>query len=81
MDQHRVQIRITDNDLGRPEAVKQQIFAHLYTIKGVGKGIGLGLAIARQIVVEKHGGLLTVDSTSNQGSKFVIEIPVEPTYS
>lgn len=81
VDQHRVQIRIADNGLGMPEAVKQHIFDRLYTTKKVGKGTGLGLAIARQIVVEKHGGLLTVYSTPNQGSEFIIEIPVEASSS
>jgi signal transduction histidine kinase len=81
VNQHWVQIRIADNGLGMPETVKQHIFNHLYTTKGVGKGTGLGLAIARQIVVEKHGGLLTVNSAPNQGSEFVIEIPMEATAS
>ena len=36
----------------------------------------LGLAIVRQIVVEKHRGTLSVDSIPGHGTKFTIEIPV-----
>ncbi|OKH53570.1 hypothetical protein NIES2101_10630 [Calothrix sp. HK-06] len=36
----------------------------------------LGLAIVRQIVVEKHRGILSVDSIPGHGTKFTIEIPV-----
>ena len=43
--------------------IESLIFAdYLFTTKGVGKSTGLGLAIARQIVVEKHGGQLVVES-------------------
>ncbi len=49
-------IRIRDNGKGISQEVKQKIFEHLFTTKGLGKGTGLGLSISRQIVVEKHGG-------------------------
>ena len=67
---------IADNGVGMPEEVKKRIFEQGFTTKAVGKGTGLGMAIARQIVEEKHGGLLTVNSTINQGSEFVIELPI-----
>jgi signal transduction histidine kinase len=49
----------------------------LFTTKPVGKGTGLGLSISRQIVVEKHGGMLTCISLLGQGTEFVIEIPIQ----
>ncbi len=58
------------------EQVKSKIFDHLFTTKAVGKGIGLGLAIARQIVEETHGGKLSFNSGLGLGSEFIIEIPV-----
>ena len=70
-------IGISDNGVGMPEEVKQRIFEQGFTTKAVGKGTGLGMAIARQIIVDQHGGWLTVNSTINQGSEFVIEIPIE----
>ncbi|WP_172189236.1 ATP-binding protein [Microcoleus asticus] len=46
----------------------------LFTTKGLGKGTGFGLAIARQIVVEKHGGVLEVRSTLGCGTEFTISL-------
>ncbi|MEG4973384.1 ATP-binding protein, partial [Microcoleus sp. K4-B3] len=40
------------------------------------KGIGIGLSISHQIVVEKHGGQLNCISSPNQGTKFIIDIPI-----
>ncbi|UNU19565.1 GAF domain-containing protein [Microcoleus vaginatus PCC 9802] len=74
-DQNQVLIRIKDNGVGMSNEVKENIFNHLFTTKSVGQGTGLGLSIAHQIVVEKHGGTLTVNSSLGQGSEFVICIP------
>jgi predicted ATPase/signal transduction histidine kinase len=73
---NQVLIRIKDNGVGMSNSVKENIFNHLFTTKSVGQGTGLGLSIAYQIVVEKHGGTLTVNSSLGQGSEFVICIPV-----
>ncbi|MGD1700289.1 sensor histidine kinase [Dapis sp. BLCC M229] len=71
----QVIIRIRDNGQGISEKVKQKIFEHLFTTKGVGKGTGLGLSISRQIVVEKHGGKITCTSELGTGTEFVISLP------
>lgn len=68
-------VRIRDNGIGIPDAVKQRIFEHLFTTKAVGKGTGLGLAIAHQIVVEKHNGRLDVQSEVGEGTEFIIQLP------
>jgi predicted ATPase/signal transduction histidine kinase len=73
---NQVLIRIKDNGVGMSNSVKENIFNHLFTTKPVGQGTGLGLSIAHQIVVEKHGGTLTVNSYLGQGSEFFISIPV-----
>jgi signal transduction histidine kinase len=73
---NQVLIRIKDNGVGMSNEVKENIFNHLFTTKPVGQGTGLGLSIAYQIVAEKHGGTLTVNSSLGQGSEFVICIPV-----
>ena len=44
-------------------------------MKAVGKGRGLGLARAGQIVVEKHSGMLEVRSTLGRGTEFTISLP------
>ncbi|MBW4617344.1 MAG: hybrid sensor histidine kinase/response regulator [Desmonostoc vinosum HA7617-LM4] len=68
-------IRIQDNGIGMSELIKQKIFNYLFTTKGVGKGTGLGLTIAHQIVIEKHNGSIQVNSTPEEGTEFVITIP------
>ncbi|WP_414544272.1 ATP-binding protein [Nostoc sp. CCY0012] len=71
-----IMIRISDNGLGIPDAVKQRIFDPFFTTKPVGKGTGLGLSISYQIIVEKHKGKLSCVSESGKGTEFCIEIPI-----
>ncbi|AFY66439.1 PAS domain S-box protein [Geitlerinema sp. PCC 7407] len=70
-----IQIRIMDNGSGIPEEVRQRIFEPFFTTKEVGKGTGLGLSISYQVIVDKHKGSLTCQSTSDQGTQFIIELP------
>ncbi len=77
-----VQIMISDNGSGMPEPVRSRIFNPFFTTKSVGKGTGLGLSISSQIITERHNGKIWCDSTPEEGTKFVIEIPIhqpEPT--
>ncbi len=69
-------VQIYDNGIGMCEDVKQRVFDHMFTTKPVGKGIGLGMAIAYQIVVDKHAGTIEVDSTPGCGTEFTICIPL-----
>ncbi|WP_445627830.1 sensor histidine kinase [Nostoc sp. DSM 114167] len=68
-------IRIADNGIGIPERLKKRLFEPLFTTKTVGKGTGLGLSIAYQIIVEKHNGILDVNSQPGMGTEFIIKIP------
>lgn len=70
-------IGIKDNGIGMTEEVRQKVFDHLFTTKGVGKGTGLGLAIVHQIVVDKHAGTIEVKSRPGEGAEFAIAIPIE----
>jgi len=72
-----VEIAILDNGPGIPEKVREQIFAPFFTTKPIGKGTGMGLSISHQIIVEKHGGKLECFSNPNQGTEFMIQIPVQ----
>ena len=76
IENNSVKIAIADNGKGMSESVKSKIFDHLFTTKAVGKGTGLGLPIARQIVEETHGGKLDCNSVLGEGTEFIIEIPV-----
>jgi signal transduction histidine kinase len=75
-DRRSIAIWIQDNGIGMTQEVKEKIFEHLFTTKPVGKGTGLGLSIAYQIIVEKHGGAISINSTRGQGAEFRIEIPL-----
>ncbi|MFB2935360.1 PAS domain S-box protein [Aerosakkonemataceae cyanobacterium BLCC-F154] len=72
-------VSITDNGSGMNEQVKSRLFDPFFTTKAVGKGTGLGLSISYQIVVDKHRGNLKCESQINQGSTFIIEIPIHQT--
>lgn len=69
-------ISIGDNGTGIPEAIRDRIYDPFFTTKEVGKGTGQGLAIAHNIVVEKHGGTLTFESEVDRGTTFVIRLPL-----
>ncbi|MEG4231451.1 ATP-binding protein [Microcoleus sp. Pol11C3] len=77
LGEEHIKIKIADNGIGMKEEVKQQIFDHLFTTKGVGKGTGLGLAIVHQIAVEKHGGSIEVEAEPGIGTEFAIVLPVK----
>ncbi|MGL5195671.1 MAG: response regulator [Chroococcales cyanobacterium] len=75
-DRQTLLIRIKDNGPGISESGRSRLFDPFFTTKPVGKGRGLGLSISYQIVVQKHGGQLSCNSTPGQGAEFVIEIPL-----
>jgi signal transduction histidine kinase len=75
-DDDRVCIEISDTGCGIPEAIGERIYDPFFTTKEVGRGSGQGLAIARSIVVDRHGGLLSHDSEVGKGTTFKILLPV-----
>ncbi|MBD2522440.1 GAF domain-containing protein [Nostoc sp. FACHB-133] len=70
-------IWIADNGCGIPEMMRSRIFEPFFTTKQPGQGIGLGLSISYQIIVEKHGGNLKCVSEPGNGCEFWIEIPIK----
>jgi signal transduction histidine kinase len=62
VDGDQVVVEIGDTGPGMSPDVAARAFDAFYTTKDVGKGSGLGLDIARRIVVERHAGTITVDS-------------------
>jgi two-component system, NtrC family, sensor kinase len=75
----RVEIRISDNGTGIPEAARGRIFDPFFTTKEVGRGTGQGLAIARSVVVDKHHGEIFFETEMGKGTTFVIRLPREET--
>jgi len=70
-----VQVVIADTGKGIPEEDLEKVFTPFYTTKHGGSG--LGLAISYQIVQE-HQGSIEVESKPNQGTTFLVNLPVNP---
>jgi signal transduction histidine kinase len=70
------EIRIQDSGTGISEKIRARIFDPFFTTKPVGKGTGQGLAIAHDVVVNKHKGTIAVETAPGQGTTFVIRIPI-----
>ncbi|MGD1931904.1 MAG: ATP-binding protein [Leptolyngbyaceae cyanobacterium] len=79
LENQQVRITIADNGPGITEPVQRRVFDPFFTTKPLGKGTGMGMSISYSIVVEKHGGGLKCDSTLDQGTEFVIQIPIHQT--
>jgi len=70
----RVQISISDNGPGIPDAIKDKIFQPFFTTKPTGEGTGLGLSLSYDIV-KAHGGEIKLASKVGEGSEFKIILP------
>ena len=71
-----VEIEISDTGTGIPEDVQDHIFDPFYTTKPVGQGTGQGLAICRNIVVQKFNGSISFDTKQAEGTRFFIYLPL-----
>lgn len=72
----RAQITISDTGKGIPQSIIHKIYDPFFTTKDVGQGTGQGLAIAHDIIVNKHNGIISASSVENVGVKFEIYLPI-----
>jgi signal transduction histidine kinase len=70
-----VELRVRDNGTGIPPEVKAKLFTPFFTTKPTGEGTGLGLSISYDIVVQQHGGTITVESRPGEFTEFVVRLP------
>ena len=70
-----IQLSVQDNGSGIPDSIKEKIFQPFFTTKPTGSGTGLGLSLSYDIV-KAHGGVLSVEDKSGEGTEFVIELPL-----
>jgi two-component system sensor histidine kinase KdpD len=78
---HRVLVRIVDRGPGIPPSQLERVFEPFYRSgndRTGHRGSGLGLAIARGFL-EVNGAKVWAESLPNQGTSFVVELPLEPT--
>jgi signal transduction histidine kinase len=69
------EIRVKDNGTGIPQNIIDKVFQPFFTTKPTGQGTGLGLSLAYDIV-KAHGGEIKVETKEDEGSEFIIQLPV-----
>jgi two-component system NtrC family sensor kinase len=69
-------LKVRDNGVGIPDAVKEKIMQPFFTTKPTGEGTGLGLSLTYDMVVKGHGGRIEVNSKEGDGSEFIISLPI-----
>jgi len=75
----RVALSVADTGCGFPEDVLNRMFEPFFTTKGAGEGLGLGLAISRDIVRD-FGGELVAENRVGGGARFLIVLPAEASH-
>ncbi len=69
-----VVIRISDTGTGIPDEIMDRLFEPFFTTKKTGTGLGLSIAYG---IVERHKGVLEVESAVGRGTTFIISLPIE----
>jgi PAS domain S-box-containing protein len=72
-----VRLTFADTGSGVPPELQEKIFEPFFTTKSEKKGTGLGLWIVREIVTQ-HGGTVRCTARPNEGTAFLIELPLAP---
>jgi signal transduction histidine kinase/DNA-binding response OmpR family regulator len=72
----RVGLEVSDTGVGIPEELLPRLFEPFFT-HGKPRGLGLGMSIARKIV-EEHGGEVSLESRSGEGTRVTLWMPLEP---
>jgi signal transduction histidine kinase len=74
-NEQTIRVEICDDGPGVPEEIIDRIFTPFFTTKPFGEGTGLGLDLAWRIIVEKHGGNLSVQSEPGD-TRFIVCLPL-----
>ena len=72
----QLSITIRDNGIGMGEEVKNHLYDNFFTTKPIGEGTGLGMAITRDIIENKHGGRVDFESEEGKGTTFTFILNV-----
>lgn len=69
-----IELRLRDTGRGMDDSMRERIFEPFFTTKPTGEGIGLGLAVAADVIAAA-GGSITVDSAAGRGATFRVRLP------
>ncbi len=72
-----IEVRLRDNGVGMPKNVVEKAFEPFFTTKPSGQGMGLGLSMSREIVVQGHQGAIRVEWSEGEGTEVVVTLPRE----
>ena len=64
-----------DNGIGISNEIQEKLFEPFFTTKPAGEGTGLGLSMCHDIVVQQHGGQLTVNSEVGAFTEIAVNLP------
>ena len=70
----KLEIKVSDNGIGVPDAVKEKIFQPFFTTKPTGQGTGLGSSLSYDII-KAHGGEIKVETIEGNGFVFILNLP------
>lgn len=69
-------IKVSDTGSGMSKQVVKRAFDPFFTTKDVGKGTGQGLAIAYNVIVNMHNGIIGVETEEGTGTTFTVKLPL-----
>jgi two-component system, NtrC family, sensor kinase len=72
-----LELSVTDNGLGIPQALQEKIFQPFFTTKPTGKGTGLGLSLSYEIITKTHQGEISVESKAGEWTEFILRLPLK----
>lgn len=73
-EERRLLLDVSDDGPGIADGIRPRLFEPYTTSRGIGEGMGLGLAISKKILLD-HGGDLELQSTSTAGTTFRLTLP------
>ncbi len=68
-------LKVKDNGVGIPDAIKEKILQPFFTTKPTGEGTGLGLSLSYDILVKGNNGTLDINK-EGEGSEFMVKLPL-----
>lgn len=71
------EIHVQDTGTGIPDEVRAHMFDPFFTTKEVGRGTGQGLTLVHSVIVDKHGGAISVETEVGIGTNMILRLPLE----